>query len=208
MIEVLIFEDHLTLRKGLELLLAREGMRVAGVASTVREARALLERRRHDAVLVDLTLADGDVLPLLHDHLASDQEAAVVIHTGAIEPERLALAAHSGARGFVLKTAPPQQLIEALTQVAAGGTWIDPTLARLITPRAGGDSLAALTPREREILEQLADGLTGEEVAGALVLSPETIRTHIRNAMVKLGARTRVQAVAMVVGARPLQPLA
>lgn len=201
-LEVLVVEDHLALRKGLELLLRREGMRIAGVAARVGEAQGLLERRRHDVVLLDLKLADGSALPLLHEHLSRNPAAAVVIHTGESDPQSLDLAAHCGARGFVLKTAPASELVAALHAVADGGTYIDPALARLIASRRSSNSSAALSGREREVLEKLASGLTGEEVAACLVLSPETVRTHIRNAMAKLGAHTRVHAVAMVVSER------
>lgn len=198
-VEVLLLEDHLALRKGLELLLRREGMRIAGVGARLAEARRLLQHRRHDVVLIDMTLADGKALPLLLEHLARNPSAPVVIHTGESDPRSLDRAARAGARGFVLKASAPSELVAALRRVAEGGTYIDPHLNRLLAFGQSASRRSALSPREREILEKLAEGLTGEQIAAHLVISPETVRTHIRNAMTKLGARTRAHAVAMVV---------
>jgi DNA-binding NarL/FixJ family response regulator len=203
-LEVVIVEDHLAVRKGLELLLRDDGFRIAGVASTVSEARRILANRRHDVVLVDVTLEDGSGIELVRDYLGQRPDGAVVIHTGASDPEVLDAAARSGARGFVLKASPPADLTLALNVVAAGGTAIDPTLANLLTPKSLPARLSVLSPRERQILDLLAEGLTGEDVAEKLVLSTETVRTHIRNAMTKLDAHTRVHAVALAVRAGSL----
>ena len=201
-LEVLVIEDHLAVRRGLELLLQSAAMRVAGVAATAAEARGLLARRRHDAVLVDVRLPDGDGTSLVREHLERNPDAAVVILTGESDLERLEAAARCGARGLVLKSAPPAELLGALRRVAAGGRYVDPTLAQLLKAPARPDPLSTLSPREREILELLAGGLNGEEVAQRLVISAETVRTHVRNAMNKLRARTRAHAVALVAGQR------
>jgi DNA-binding NarL/FixJ family response regulator len=200
-LEVFVVEDHLAVRKGIELLLRGEGMRVAGVASDVAEARQLLARRRHDVALIDLNLNGGSGLELVRQMLERDPAAAVVLYTGYSDPEQLREAMLAGARGFVLKSSPPTALLGALRRVAAGGSYVDPDLAALISHGHSTARLAKLSPREREILELLAEGLTGEEVASRLHLSPETVRTHVRNATGKLGAKTRVQAVALVVRA-------
>ena len=191
-LEVFVVEDHLAVRKGIELLLRGEGMRVAGVAAEVADARALLSRRRHDVALIDLNLQGGTGLELVRHLLEQDPEAAVVLYTGFTDPHQLREATLAGARGFVLKASPPAALVGALRRVAAGGTYIDPDLASLISDGQSTARLGALSPRERQVLELLAEGLTGEEVAGRLHLSPETVRTHVRNAIVKLGAKTRV----------------
>jgi DNA-binding NarL/FixJ family response regulator len=198
-IEVIVIDDHLGIRKGLELLLRQEGMRVAGVAAGLEEARALLARRRHDVALIDIHLGADNALGLVEDRLRSHPAAAIVLYTGYTEG--LAEAARIGPRGFVLKSSPAAHLIEALRAVAGGGHYVDANLAgALVGP--GAVPLSVLSPRELQILDLLADGLNGHAVAKQLFLSPETVRTHVRNAMTKLGARTRVQAVALVVGGR------
>lgn len=201
-IEVFVVEDHLAVRRGLEMLLRSEGLRVAGVAADVEEANGLLRRRRFDVALVDLNLPGGSGVEVVRELLERDPGGAVVLHTGETDPDQLREASLAGARGFILKTSPPNELVRALHCVADDGTYVDPHLARALAGGQPLDRLDALTPREREILDLLAEGLTGEQVADRLCVSSETVRTHVRNAMAKLGARTRVQAVALVVRAR------
>lgn len=202
-IEVIVVEDHLGIRKGVELLLRDAGMRVAGVASQLDEARGLLERRRHNVALLDIHLGSENALGLVEEVMERDPYAAVVLYTGFTGPDAgLGEAVRVGARGFVLKASPAPRLIAALRCVAAGGTYIDEDLAAYLTAGADASRLVRLSPREREILDLLADGMTGQAIASSLFLSPETVRTHVRNATTKLGAKTRVQAVALVVEAR------
>jgi DNA-binding NarL/FixJ family response regulator len=199
-IEVIVIDDHLGMRKGLELLLRQEGLRVAGVAGGLEEARALLERRRHDVALIDVHLGAETSLGLVEERLRSHPDAAIVLYTGYTEG--LAGAAEVGARGFVLKSSPPAHLIDALRAVARGGHYVDANLAGALVEHASAARLSVLSARELQILDLLADGLNGQAIAKHLFLSPETVRTHVRNATTKLGARTRVQAVALVVGGR------
>ena len=103
----------------------------------------------------------------------------------------------SGARGYARKDGSPRELVEALAQVAEGGSDVDPRLRPALLSRRTTERLPALSNREREILDLLAQGLTGEAVAERLVLSAETVKTHIRNAMSKLEANTRVHAIAI-----------
>src|SRR5262249_19792467 len=102
-----------------------------------------------------------------------------------------------GVEGFVLKEAPLDELVRAVTVAVGGGTYIDPTIAReLARPRAV-EPCAELTDRELEIIRLLANGLGNDEIGKALFISPATVRTHLRNGMGKLGAATRAQAVAI-----------
>jgi DNA-binding NarL/FixJ family response regulator len=202
-LEVIVVEDHLAMRKGIELLLRSEGIRVAGVASQLGEARALLARRRHDVALLDVRLGKESAVGLVEELLRRDPNAAIVLYTGFTDSDSgLADAVRAGARGFVLKSSPAPRLIEALRSVAAGGHYVDPDLAAQLSKGAELSRLTTLSPREHEILGLLAGGLTGEAIAKRLSLSPETVRTHVRNATTKLGANTRVQAVAMMVRGR------
>ena len=201
-IEVIVVEDHLSMRKGIELLLRQAGLRVVGLASELDEARALLQRRRHDVALIDVHLGDESAVEMVVELLARRPESGVVLYTGYTGPHAgLEEAVAAGARGFVLKSSPAQRLIDALITVADGGTYIDPHLAGVLSGHADASRLRVLSPREREILGLLADGLTGQAIAEQLFLSPETVRTHVRNATTKLGASTRVQAVAIMVAA-------
>jgi DNA-binding NarL/FixJ family response regulator len=202
-LEVIVVDDHLAMRRGIELLLRDAGFRIAGVAGQVEEARSLLARRRFDVVLLDVRLGEHSSVGLLEELLRADPRAPIVLYTGYTGPDSgLHEAVRAGARGFVLKSSPPQRLIDALQSVAAGGTYVDPQLAGLLADDGQLQRLGALSPRELEVLELLADGLNGQMIAERLFLSPETVRTHVRNATSKLGAHTRVQAVALVVRGR------
>jgi len=200
-IEVFIVEDHLALRRGLELLLQAAGMRIAGAASELGQASAMLRRRRFDVALIDMDILGGSGLELVSEILQRDPGSAVVIYTGLTDGDQLRRASRLGARGFVLKASPHHELISALRLVAGGGTYTDGGIDQLLSHDPPVSPLAKLTPREREILGLLAQGLTGELIARRLFLSPATVRTHIGNATRKLGASTRAQAVAMFTGA-------
>jgi DNA-binding NarL/FixJ family response regulator len=201
--EILLVDDQLGIRRGLELLLRDGGFRVAGLAGSAEQAAALLRRRRYDVALVDSLLDGAPTARLLADLLDERPDAPLVIYAGRHEPA-LAAAVGLSAPGLVLRTSPPARLLKALRTVAAGGKFTDPELAlRVPRPlrRRTRTGVALLSPREREILGLLAEGWSGAEIALQLYLSAETVRTHIRNAVQKLGARTRTQAVALVVGA-------
>jgi DNA-binding NarL/FixJ family response regulator len=202
-LEVVVVDDHPAVRRGIELVLREAGFRIAGSAGTLEEARGVLTRRRFDVALVDVQLGETSSLGLVAELLRADPAAPIVLYTGSLgRDSALQEAIGAGARGFVLKSSPPRRVIAALQTVAAGGTFVDPDLAALLADRDEPPALAGLSERELQVLELLADGLNGQRIAALLYLSPETVRTHVRNATSKLGARTRVQAVAMVVRER------
>jgi DNA-binding NarL/FixJ family response regulator len=203
-ITVLLVEDHLALRKGLELLLRARGFHVVGVADSAEQGLRLYERRRPDVAVIDVGLGDASGVTLAQEILAQDGDAGVLVYTGLTDHDSIDLAARSGARGFALKAGGPDELITAIRAVASGGVHIDPAVAALLAPSAAPASV--LTKREREVLALLATGMTGEQAAESLFLSPETVRTHVRNAMRKLDARTRVHAVALALRLREISP--
>ncbi|MEA2660815.1 MAG: hypothetical protein QOH08_387 [Chloroflexota bacterium] len=146
---------------------------------------------------------DQFAVTFVGDHLRRDAQAAIVLSTGSrnagagrVEVIRV------GRRSFVLHSSPASHVIDALRCVAAGGEYVDPALAALLSEDADASRLAQLSPREDQILGLLSEGLTGQAIALRLFLSPETVRTHVRNATTKLGAKTRVQAVALLVRSR------
>lgn len=190
-------EDHLALRKGLELLLRDAGFTVVGVTDSVKEGQRMLQARRPDVSVVDIGLASGSGLDLVRHALAEDPEAGILVYTGGHDPGVLQEAVAVGARGLALKSGPPEELQKAIRAVGSGGVYVDPTLARLLPDHSDAGNRALLSGRERELLAMLAEGLSGEEAATRLYLSPETVRTHIRNAMRKLNAKTRVHALAL-----------
>jgi DNA-binding NarL/FixJ family response regulator len=201
--EVLIVDDHLAARRGMELLLRDAGFAASVCPDEPAKARAELVKGDHDVALVEIRRRMGDGVELAREALSAAAAVPLVLCTGYAEPRRpLVAASQLGAPGLVLTSSPVQTLVEALRVVAAGGSYLDPTVAPLTAETAAAQRVRRLSPREREVLGLLADGLRAPEIAETLFLSLETVRTHIRNAAGKLEARTRVQAAAMLACAR------
>ncbi len=196
-LRLVLIEDHQALREGLELLLDREGCDVVGTAGTLQEGRALVERLEPDVALVDIRLGRESGIALTRQLLDADPGRRVVLYTGSNDLDLLVSGLDSGAQGYALKEGTPSELTGALKVVAAGGTYVDPRLRPQLLSRRATQAQPTLSRREREIMDLLAQGLTGEQVAERLVLSAETVKTHIRNAMAKLEAHTRVHAIAI-----------
>ena len=198
---LVLIEDHQALREGLELLLGREGCQVVGAAGTAAEGQRLVAELEPDVSLVDIRLGDDDGIVLTRALLDADPARRIVLYTGSSDEDLLFSGLDSGAQGYALKDGSPRELVEALDQVARGGSYVDPRLRPALLSRRSTERLPSLSNREREVLDLLAQGLTGEQVAERLVLSAETIKTHIRNAMTKLEARNRVHAIAIALRA-------
>jgi DNA-binding NarL/FixJ family response regulator len=194
-ISVLIADDHPAMVDVASRLLERGGMKPCGTASDGIEALEKIEALRPMVALLDLKMPGLDGLEVARKAARVSPETQVVIYTGFADHAQLTEALDSGVKGFVNKEGPLDDLVRAVGAVASGGTYIDPVLAGnlVVTPNASPQ----LSKREREVLRHLAEGMSNEEIGKELFLSPETVRTHVRNAMVKLGARTRLQAVVM-----------
>jgi DNA-binding NarL/FixJ family response regulator len=189
---LVLVEHHEALRDGLAVLLERRGFSVVGCATTAARAEQVITERHPDVAVVGVDLPDERGTELIRRLQGQVNGTKFVIYTGLTDPDLLEAAYRSGARGLVAKPAGLPALVEALRKVWRGGRYFDPSFS----PKENGDVPAReLSGRETEILTLLAGGLTGEEIAKRLVLSPETVRTHVRNAMGKLEARTRTEAV-------------
>jgi DNA-binding NarL/FixJ family response regulator len=194
-VNVVVVDDHVALRRGMELLLRREGYHVVGTADDAEQAEQLILRRRPDVAIVDLGLPGESGSALTRRLLEHDPELRIILYTGSADEDELLDGLRAGAAGFALKSGDPAELKAAIRTVAEGGDYLDPRLTPLLRRASTGRKL--LSPREGEILALLAHGLSGEQAAQQLFLSPETVRTHVRNAMAKLDASTRVHAVAL-----------
>ncbi|MGI8975035.1 MAG: response regulator [Gaiella sp.] len=195
-ITVLIVDDHEVVREGLRLALLRSThIRVVGEAPDGETAVALVERRRPDVVIMDLRMPQMDGIEATEEIIRRVPDARVLVFTAYSERALLQRGLESGARGYVLKEAPHEILLRAIEKVAAGETFIDPSLLpSLATGRDGQD---ILTQREREILQLLADGMSNADAAQQLFISQETVKSHVRHILAKLEAETRTQAVAI-----------
>jgi DNA-binding NarL/FixJ family response regulator len=195
-ITTLIVDDHEVVREGLRLSLSRAPhIRVVGEASDGESAVDLALRRNPDVVIMDVRMPGMDGLEatrLLAEKLPG---AKVLLFTAYSERSLLGRGFESGAKGYVLKEAPHSTLVRAIEKVAAGDGYVDPALMPHFL--AGRDHNDLLTPREREVLQLLADGMSNGDVAEKLFISQETVKSHVRHILTKLEADTRTQAVAI-----------
>lgn len=203
-ISVVMVEDHVALREATGQLLGRWGHVITGSAADAEAGYELILSVRPDVAIIDLGLPGETGAQLTRRLLSAEPELRILLYTGTEDPDRISEALDCGACGFALKAGPSVELIEAIRVLADGGTYMDPRLSPAMLARSTTDRVHALSPREREILALLADGLTGVEAGKRLFLSPETIRTHVRNAMTKLEAHTRVHAVALALREREI----
>ena len=200
---LVLVDQHDVLRDGLAVLLERRGFKVLGSATTAARGEEVIAQQQPDLAVVGIDLPDERGTELVR-RLSGREKAKFVIYTGLTDPDLLGAAFRSGARGLVAKPAGLAVLVDALREVWHGGRYFDRSFAAQGNGHGHGNGNGnghgggkVLSSRESEVLAMLADGLTGEEIARRLVLSPETVRTHVRNAMNKLGARTRAQAIAV-----------
>ena len=190
---LVLVEQHEALRDGLAVLLERRGFSVLGCATTAARGEEVIRERRPDLAVVGVDLPDERGTELVRRISGNGVGSKCVIYTGLNDPNLLEAAYRAGARGLVAKPAGLSVLVDALREVWRGGRYFDPSFRP--GDGGGGEAVRALSSRESEVLGLLADGLTGEQIAKHLVLSPGTVRTHVRNAMEKLGAPTRTAAV-------------
>ncbi|WP_400993683.1 response regulator [Agromyces sp. GXQ0307] len=206
MIRVALADDQVLVRAGFRALLEAEpDLAVVGEASTGEELLALVRSEPVDVVLMDIRMPGGDGL-WATEQIAADPALAavrVVVVTTFELDEYVARAVRAGASGFLVKDTEPVDLIRAVRVVAGGEALLSPGVTRRLLERMAVGlkeapdvgALAVLTEREREVLRLVGQGLTNEEIAERLVLSPLTAKTHVSRIMSKLQARDRVQLV-------------
>ena len=194
-----IADDHPAVLDSVSRYLEGAGIQIVARVSRADEAVREIVARRPMTALVDITMEPFSGVEVARKAAVSAPETSILMYTGHHDQALLREALEAGARGFVLKQTPLSELLVALTTVAAGGTYVDALLADALTTAATTAPLVALTKREREILTLLSGGMTNEKAATELGISAETIQSHVRNAMTKLDADTRTQAVATAI---------
>ncbi len=203
LIRVLIADDQPLIRLGLRVLIETEDdLELVAEADDGRTALDLVRRARPDVALLDIRMPVLDGLSALRA-ITEDPDLAhtrVVMVTTFELDEYVFEALRCGASGFVLKDAPPADLLRAIRVVAAGESLLSPTVTRRVIEAfarrpapASAPDLSSLTAREREVMGLVGRGLSNEEIATHLVISPATARTHVSRVMVKLAARDRAQ---------------
>jgi DNA-binding NarL/FixJ family response regulator len=197
LLRVCIADDHPAILDAVKLYIDGEyGVEVVGSAIDGPQALALIEQDRPDVAVLDIRMPQFGGIEILRRLGESPDPPQVILYTGYPERGLLLEALDVGARGFVLKESPLSDLMRAIRIVAGGATYIDPMLAGVLAGPSAAARLPVLTARQREILRMLADGMRNEQVASVLSISPVTVKTHVKNAMERLDADTRTQAVA------------
>ena len=196
---VLLCDDHPVFRDGLARVVRNgPGLELVGIAEGGREALARIRAEAPDVALVDLRLPDLDGMEVARA-VARDGCGTRVLILSAYEDEELVYGAlAAGAAGYVTKAAAPLAIVDAIVRVAAGETVVSPGLAGGLAAqiRLRADGRPALSPREREVLALLCDGLSAPRIAQRLVLGTTTVKTHLANLYEKLGVNDRAAAVA------------
>ncbi|MEU3221614.1 response regulator transcription factor [Streptomyces sp. NPDC006976] len=205
-VRVLVCDDQVLVRTGLATIIdAQPDLEVAGECGDGRTAVEMAGRLRPDVVVMDIRMPvlDGIEATRLLAGAGVERPAKVLVVTTFNLDEYVYEALRAGASGFLLKDAPPAQLLHGIRTVQTGQALIDPEVTRKlvgryaarIRPTGSTPSDLPLTPRELEVLRLIADGFSNSEIAGALLISQETVKTFVSRILAKLGLRDRVQAV-------------
>ena len=199
-IRVAIVDDHTILRAGLRMLLeANPGMLVVGEASNRVEAFSLVEREQPDVILLDLDLGGESSLSFIEDLIGVSTGARILVLTGVVEPEQHQRAVRLGAMGLVFKEKCVQDLVEAIQQINAGQVWFDQSIMTGLvaevqrTRDPESEKIAAITSREREIVDLVCEGLKNKEIAKRLSISEATVRNHVTSILNKLELSDRFE---------------
>jgi DNA-binding NarL/FixJ family response regulator len=200
-IRILLADDQVLVRAGFRLILnAEPDLEVVGEAGDGSEAVARAAETMPDVVLMDVRMPTLDGIEATRQLIARGNGTRVLMLTTFDLDEYVVEAFRAGASGFLLKTAPPQQLVAAIRTVHEGEALLAPESTRRLIeqfarPVEAPPAVAELTARERDVLRLLARGLTNAEIAAELVVEPSTVKSHVASLLSKLDLRDRVQAV-------------
>lgn len=208
---VLLIDDHALFRMGLRELLERRGIQVVEVAAGGEQGIAFAEQNSLDVVLLDMRMPGMNGLEVLRTLRAKHPRLAVVILTTSRDEKDIIDSLQNGARGYLLKDMEPDELIDALMRIVEQGeTLVAPELTAVLAKAVQGgeqqeadssfnEDFAALTPREREILCQLAEGRSNKLIARELGISDGTVKLHVKAILRKLSLHSRVEAAVLAV---------
>jgi DNA-binding NarL/FixJ family response regulator len=204
-VRVLLVDDDELMRAGLKAVLSSDDtVDVVGEASDGRAALEQVRALNPAVVLMDVRMPDLDGIAATREVLASSPDVRVLILTTFEQDDYIFGALSAGASGFLLKRTSPEELIAGIHTVAVGDSLLSPSVTRRVIDRMAqqpaadttyDERLSELTPREREVLAQVARGLSNGEIAGTLFIEESTVKTHVKRILMKLRLRDRVQAV-------------
>ncbi len=196
MIRVVIADDHAVVRTGLAQLVGTfDEVELVGAAANGEEAVALSGERAPNVVLMDLEMPVLDGIEATRRIRAAHPDVAVVVLTSFSDRDRILAALDAGAAGYLLKDAEPAELAKAIEAAARGDAPLDPKAARaLLSARRAPSEAEALSEREREVLEMVAEGLPNKLIAARLAISEKTVKAHLTNVFRTIGVTDRTQA--------------
>lgn len=204
-ISILIADDHPVVQDGLQAVLSTQAdFEIVGVAETGIEVLRMVAAKEPDVVLLDLEMPEMDGLEVLEKLRVDHPKVKAIVFTAFDTDERIVGAVKAGAKGYLLKGAPSQELFEAIRTVSTGGTLLQPVVASKLIEHVSGENQQGrqegrtqLTERERQVLEQLAQGKTNKEIALELVITERTVKFHVSSIFTKLGVGNRTEAVTL-----------
>jgi len=202
-IQILIADDHPVVQDGLQAVLSTQvDFEITGVAGTGMEVLRIVAAHEPDIVLLDLEMPGMDGLEVLKNLRRDHPKIKVIVFTAFDTDEQIVGAVKAGAKGYLLKGAPSQDLFEAIRTVSKGGSLLQPVVASKLIEHVSGESdlrrqeeTVSLTERERQVLGQLALGKTNKEIAQELVITERTVKFHVSSIFSKLGVSNRTEAV-------------
>lgn len=200
MIRIFVVDDHPIVRQGLVAALEDEpDFQVAGAAGSAEDALASIGNIQPDVILLDLELPGAGGVAAIPQLLAASSNSHILVFTAYSTEERVLGALRAGAKGYLLKGATAAEIARAVRAVASGGSALEPRIAaRLVTEMSGTHAAGRhLTAREREVLQLIAAGQSGKQIARTLLISERTVKFHTGSLLRKLGADNRAQAVAL-----------
>lgn len=196
-ITCVIADDHPSVLQFLSRFLSNSEITITASARDGEEALRKIEQTSPDVAVLDARMPRLSGLEVLRRLTAAGNPTRVILYTGYGDDALLSDALDAGVGGVIDKDAPLEDLVRAIRVVSEGGTYLDPKTAAALIAERRRNPKRELTSRERDVLRLLADGHTNEQMGVLLTISPQTVRTHVQKAMDKLGATTRVQAVAI-----------
>jgi len=204
-IRVLVVDDHPMMREALcAALEAEPGLQVVGEATNGQQAVLRAAALEPDVIVMDLYLPGKDGVAAIGEIVARNPEARILVVTSSTEDEKVMAAVQAGAIGYLLKNAPRAEFIRGVREVARGNSFMPPEVATKLArqmcrshagPGALNEAIEPLTPREKEVLSLLGEGMSNHAIALALSLSESTVRVHVYNILGKLGLEDRNQAI-------------
>ena len=196
-IKILVADDHPVVRDGLVAVLSTQpDFEIVGECNTGIEAVQQVAEKQPDVILLDLEMPELDGVGALRQLREHDPDVKVIVFTAFDTDERIVSAVQAGARGYLLKGAPREEIFNAVRVVNEGGSLLQPVIASRLLHRINQPG-EALTSRELEVLQQMARGLQNKEIAALLVISERTVKFHVSSILNKLGAGNRTEAVTM-----------